>query len=75
MSSGISDAEIEKIIEKSRDDLKQNFTGVFTSNDLDRFVRFYRLMKKKMLSFLFIIVNTDRSGKTWHTWVEHFRFA
>ena len=47
MSSGISDAEIEKIIEKSRDDLKQNFTGVFTLNDLDRFVRFYRLMKKK----------------------------
>ena len=47
MSSGISDAEIEKIIEKSRDDLKQNFTGVFTSKDLDRFVRFYRLMKKK----------------------------
>ena len=48
MSSGISDAEIEKIIEKSRDDLKQNFTGVFTSNDLDRFVRFYRLMKKNV---------------------------
>ena len=75
MSSGISDAEIEKIIEKSRDDLKQNFTGVFTLNDLDRFVRFYRLMKKKMLSFLFITANTDRSGNTWHTWVEHFRFA
>ena len=47
MSSGISDVEIEKNIEKSRDDLKQNFAGVFTSNDLDRFVRFYSLMKKK----------------------------
>ena len=78
MSSGISDVEIEKIIEKSRDDLKQNFAGVFISNDLDRFVRFYSLMKKKkkkMLRFLFIIVNTDRSGNTWHTRVEHFRFA
>ena len=75
MSSGISDEEIEKIIEKSRDDLKQNFAGVVTSNDLDRFVRFYSLMKKKnMLRFLFIIVHTDRSGNTWHTWVEHFRF-
>ena len=47
MSSGISDVEIEKIIEKSKDDLKQNFAGVFTSNNLDRFVRFYSLMKKK----------------------------
>ena len=47
MSSGISDVETEKIIEKSRDDPKQNFAGVFTSNDLDRFVRFYSLMKKK----------------------------
>ena len=47
MSSGISDVEIEKIIEKSRDDPKQNFAGVFTSNDLDRFVRFYSLMKKQ----------------------------
>ena len=76
MSSGTSDVEIEKIIEKSRDDLKQNFAGVFTSNDVDRFARFYSLMKKKkMLSFLFIIVNTDRSGNIWHTWVEHFRFA
>ena len=75
MPSGISDVEIEKIIKKSRDDLKQNFAGVFTSNDLDRFVRFYSLMKKDMLSFLFIIVNTDRSGNTWHTWVDHFRFV
>ena len=67
MSSGISDEEIEKIIEKSRDDLKQNFAGVVISNDLDRFVRFYSLMKKNMLRFLFIIVNTDRSGNTFHT--------
>ena len=47
MSSGISNVEIEKIIEKSRDDPKQNFAGVFTSNDFDRFVRFYSLMKKQ----------------------------
>ena len=74
MLSGISDIEIEKIIEKSRDDLKQNFAGVFTSKDLDCFLRFCSLMKK-MLSFLFIIINTDRSGNTLHTRVEHFRFA
>ena len=46
MPSGISDVEIETIIEKSRDDLKQNFAGVFTSSDLDRFLRFYSFMKK-----------------------------
>ena len=61
MPSGISDVEIEKIIEKSRDDLKQNFSGVFTSNDLDHFVRLYSLMKKQTLSFLLIILNTDRA--------------
>ena len=44
MSSGISNVEIEK----SRDGLKQNFAGVFTSNHLDRFVRFYNLMKKNV---------------------------
>ena len=48
MSSGISYVEIEKIIEKSRDGLKQNFAGVFTSNHLDRFVRFYNLMNKNV---------------------------
>ena len=53
MSSGISDVEIEKIVQKSRDDLKQNFAGVFTSNDLDRFVRFYSLMEKKNAKFPF----------------------
>ena len=47
MSSGISTVEIEKIIEKSRDGLKQNFAGVFASDHLDRFVRFYNLIKKK----------------------------
>ena len=70
--------KFKKLLKKAEMILKQNFTGVFTSNDLDRFVRFYRLMKKKFpykISFLFIIVNTDRSGKTWRTWVEHFRFA
>ena len=46
MLSGISDIEIEKIIEKSRDDLKQIFAGVFTSKDLDCFLRFCNLMKK-----------------------------
>ena len=53
MLSGISDVEIEKMIEKSRDDLKQNFAGVFTSNDLDCFVRFDSLMKKKNARFPF----------------------
>ena len=53
MLSGISDIEIEKIIEKSRDDLKQNFAGVFTSNDLDCFVRFYSSVKKKNAKFPF----------------------
>ena len=68
------DVEIENIIEKSRDDLKQNFAGVFTSNDLVLIVSL-QFNEKKMLSFFFIILSTDRSGNTWHTWVEHFRFA
>ena len=35
--------KLKKLLKKA-----ENFTGVFTSNDLDRFVRFYRLMKKNV---------------------------
>lgn len=52
MSLGISNVEIEKVIEKSGDDLKRNFAGV--SNHTNCFICFHSLMKrKKMLSILF----------------------
>lgn len=37
MHLGISNAETEKFIEKYRDNLKQNFAGVLTSDRLNRF--------------------------------------
>ena len=58
MSLVISNVEIEKFIEKSSDNLKQNFTGIFASDHLNRFISFHNLIKEKNTRCSFMIVNT-----------------
>ena len=44
----ISNITIEKFINESEDDdLKNNFVGVFSSNQLFRFTNFHKLIKEK----------------------------
>ena len=63
MSIVISNVEIEKLLKKSSDDLKQNLAGIFTSDHLNRFISFHNLIKEKKTRCSFMIVNTDRSDK------------
>ena len=60
--SGISNFEIEKIINEIDDDLKANFVGTFPSNQTFRFLNFTELVKEKSVLCPFMIMNTDRSG-------------
>lgn len=63
MSIVISNVEIEKLLKKSSDDLKQNLAGIFTSDHLNRFISFHNLIKEKNTRYSFMTVNTDRSDK------------
>ena len=47
-SRGISNLEIEKIVENSSNgDLRNNFVGGFASNKMNCFIDFHRLIKEK----------------------------
>lgn len=47
-SRGISNLEIEKIVENSGNgDLRNNFVGGFASNKMNHFIDFHRLIKEK----------------------------
>ena len=66
--SRISNFTIEKIINEIDDDLKTNFVGVFPSNHTFHFLRFANLVKEKKAPYPFMIMNTDRAGKTGTHW-------
>ena len=66
--SGISNFTIEKVINEIDDDLKTNFVGVFPSNHTFRFLRFADLVREKKAPYPFMIMNTDRAGKTGTHW-------
>ena len=48
--SGISNQTIKKILNKIDGDLKQNFVGVFPSNETFRFFKFKHLIREKKSS-------------------------
>ena len=66
--SGISNFVIEKAINEIDDDLKANFVGVFPSNHTFKFLNFTHLIKEKLASYPFMIMNTDRSGQEGDHW-------
>ena len=66
--SGISNLTITKIINEIDGDLKQNFVGVFPSNETFRFLKFKHLIKEKQAPYPFMIMNTDRANKEGELW-------
>ena len=68
---GISNLEIKRIIENSsNDDLKNNFVGVFASDQINYFFSFHKLIteKKRDPKYPFVIANTGRSGQSGTHW-------
>ena len=67
---GISNTAIVNFFaEKTSDDLKKKFIGVFPSNYVVKFISFHSMMLKTVSSFPFIIMNPDRSDeKGMHLW-------
>ena len=67
---GISNFEIEKIIKSSNnEDLINNFVSVFSSDKMNKFIDFHRIMKRRLAKYLFLLSNTDRAGNTEkHSW-------
>ena len=66
--SGISNFTIKTIINEIDGDLKQNFVGVFPSNETFKFFNFKHLIREKTAPYPFMIMNTDRSDKDGEHW-------
>ena len=66
--SGISNQTIKKIINEIDGDLKQNFVGVFPSNETFRFFKFKHIIRQKKAPYPFMIINTDRANKEGEHW-------
>lgn len=59
LSSGaVSNFEIEKT--RDNEHLENNFIGVFTSNHINEFVNFHKVIVKKKAKYLFMIWNAGR---------------
>ena len=56
------------IEEKTNNDIKINFVGVFPSSFITKFITFHRMMNEKSTQYPFIIMNTDRSNKKGMHW-------
>ena len=62
--TGISNVTMEKLISESEDDdLKNNFVGSFSSNQIFHFINFHKLINEKNVQYPFMIMNTDRDNK------------
>ena len=73
--TGISNATIEKFInEREDDDFKNNFIGVFSSNQIFRFINFHKLINEKNVQHPFMIMNTDRDNKKGTHWWRFLEF-
>ena len=63
--AGISNVTIEIIINESEDDdLRNNFVGVFSSNQVFRFINLHKLIHEKNVQYPFTIMNSNNKKST-----------
>lgn len=56
------------INESEHDDLKNNFVGVSSSNQLIQFINVHTLINEKNAQYPLMIMNTDRDNKKGTHW-------
>ena len=66
---GISNkTSVKFFTEKTSDDVKKNFIGVFPSNFVTRFIIFHSMLIDFDSQYPFVIMNTDQSDKKGTHW-------
>ena len=69
MSKEISNSQIENALKNMEDeDINNNFVSVFPSNHMNKFINHAAMISGKKGKCLFIIPNTDSSGKSGTHW-------
>ena len=67
--NGISNIDIEKFFSnEGNDDLKKNYMGVYSSNNLTRYINFHDVINERNAKYPFAIFNTDRNNKAGMHW-------
>ena len=67
--NGITNTEIGKSFDNEmNDDLKRNFMGVYLSDSIKKYIKFYDIIKEKRAKYKFAIFNTDRKNKPGTHW-------
>ena len=68
--NGISNIGIEKCFSnEENDDLKKkNYVGVYSSNNLTRYIDFHDVFNERNAKYPFSIFNTDRNNKAGTHW-------
>ena len=68
--NGITSIEIEKFFDdEMNDDLKRNFMGVYSSDSITKYIKFYDITNEERAKYPFTIFNTGRENKQGtHCW-------
>ena len=63
MGDGISNTEIKVFFEKERnEDIRKNFMGVYSMDNVTKYINFYEIVKLLQFSIQIIIINQELTG-------------
>ena len=69
MSEGINNFQIEEAFNNLNDpDINDSFVGVFSANQMTKFIDYQSMMSEKKGKYPFLITNTDGSDKKGTNW-------
>ena len=53
---------------KKNDNIKNNFTGVYSSDTINKYINFHKILKTNKSHYPFVILNTSRENKPGVHW-------